>query len=273
MAILIDNIYYTYKDGTEALKGLSLYIGKGEKVALLGLNGAGKSTLLLHLNGIFLPREGKISILGKELNAKTEKWARTKVGIVFQDPDDQVFSSSVWEDVAFGPRNMGLSEEEIKQRVFDSLVAVGMLEHCDKAPYRLSYGQKKRVAIAGILAMQPEIIVLDEPMAFLDPMGKDTLTGLLDLLHKQGKTIVIATHDVDFAAEWANRVIIIKDGRTLVQGGTGLLQDAGIMEDAGLRLPAVSNIFSKVSEVSFNPLPLTVAQAVAIIRKLVNKRG
>ncbi|MFZ5633468.1 MAG: ATP-binding cassette domain-containing protein [Bacillota bacterium] len=272
MAIIeVDDVYYAYRDGTEALRGLSLYVEEGERVALMGPNGAGKSTLLLHLNGINLPQQGRVSIMGREINKKTEMWARSMVGLVFQDPDDQVFSSTVWEDVAFGPQNMGMNRQEIDMRVTDALEAVGMLDYRQRVPYHLSYGQKKRVAIAGVLAMLPRIIVLDEPMAFLDPRGKDTLTDILNRLHGQGQTIVIATHDVDFAAEWADRVIVIKDGRTLAQGGRELLQDTALMEEAQLRFPVVSKIFHRVPEYNIKPLPLTISEAVDIIRKLIEK--
>lgn len=271
MAIIeVDNIHYTYRDGTEALKGLSLYVEEGERVALMGPNGAGKSTLLLHLNGINHPRSGKVSVMGREVNSKTEMWVRSVVGLVFQDPDDQVFSSTVWEDVTFGPQNMGLDQQEIASRATGALEAVGMLDYRHKAPYHLSYGQKRRVAIAGVLAMLPRIIVLDEPMAFLDPRGRDTLVDILNSLHSKGQTIVIATHDVDFAAEWADRVIIVKNGKTLAQGGRNLLQDTGIMEEAQLRFPLVSKIFARLPGLDLGRLPLTVDEAVDIIRKLVN---
>ncbi|MFZ5643156.1 MAG: ATP-binding cassette domain-containing protein [Bacillota bacterium] len=269
MAVIeINDIYYTYRDGTEALRGLSLYVEQGERVALLGPNGAGKSTLLLHLNGINLPRSGKVSVLGREVSRKTEKWVRSRVGIVFQDPDDQVFSSTVWDDVAFGPKNMGLEREEIESRVRYALEAVGMLGHSTKAPYHLSYGQKKRVAIAGVLAMMPEIVVLDEPMAFLDPRGKDTLQGILNWMHDRGQTIIIATHDVDFAVEWADRVVIIKDGKTLAHGGRDLLRDWRLVEEAQLRLPLISKVFLRVAEMEIKPLPQTISEAVDAIREL-----
>ncbi len=272
MAIIeVDDIYYTYRDGTEALRGLSLSVGEGERVALLGPNGAGKSTLLLHLNGINIPSRGKVTIIGREVNRKTGRWIRSQVGMVFQDPDDQVFSSTVWEDVAFGPQNMGLDVKEIERRVAGALEAAGMSEHRHKAPCLMSYGQKKRVAIAGVLAMKPRIIVLDEPMAFLDPKGRDSLMGILNQLHSRGQTIVIATHDVDFAAEWADRVVIVKDGKTLAQGGRHLLQDIGLIEEAQLRLPVVSKIFQRLPGLNSGTLPLTVDEAVDIIRKLMDK--
>lgn len=267
--IEVDNLYYSYKDGTQALRGLSLSIGLGSKVALLGPNGAGKSTLLLHLNGINLPQQGRVLVDGRQLDKKSEKWARAQVGMVFQDPDDQVFSSTVWEDVSFGPYNMGLESGEIEKRVNSALCAVHMEEFRDKAPYNLSYGQKKRVAIAGVLAMWPKIIVLDEPMAFLDPRGKDDLLAILNKLNSAGTTVVVATHDVEMAAEWADQVIIIKNGCTLAQGDVSLLVRPDIVTEAGLHFPRVARIFRALPELNLSSIPRTVDEAVAIIRKLI----
>lgn len=266
--IEVEDLYFRYRDGTKALRGLSLSIQRGSRVAILGPNGAGKSTLLLHLNGIYLPARGKVRVLGREITAKTERWVKSKVGLVFQDPDDQVFSSSVWEDVSFGPLNMNLSPEEVRTRVEQALRAVQMEEHKNKAPYHLSYGQKKRVAIAGVLAMEPEIIVLDEPMGYLDPRGKDNLLTILNELHRREITIVIATHDVDLAAEWADRVIIIKNGRTLAEGDTSLLADEELVRAADLRFPVVVEIFRRLPELNLNPLPKTISEAVEVIRTL-----
>lgn len=267
-----DNIYYTYRDGAEALRGLSICVEKGERVALLGPNGAGKSTLLLHLNGINIPQRGNVRIMGREVDSKSEKWVRTKVGLVFQDPDDQVFSSTVWDDVAFGPKNMGLGRDETASRVRDALEAVGMTGFEQKPPYHLSYGQKKRVAIAGVLAMGPEIIVLDEPMAFLDPKGKDTLLDILNSMHGHGRTIIIATHDVDFAVEWADRIIILKDGTVLAQGGPELLRNQRLVEEARLRLPVVSRLFKMIPGLRSGPLPLTISEAADIINSVMDER-
>lgn len=267
MALIeVVDLHFEYKDGTRALNGLSLSIPKGKKIALLGPNGAGKSTLLLHLNGIHLAKEGLVSFEGKPITKSNERYVRSKVGLVFQDPDDQVFSNTVWEDVAFGPTNMGLEKAEIDQRVSDALIAVSMLPGKDKAPHHLSYGQKKRVAIAGILAMDPEVIVLDEPVAFLDPRGKDSVFQILDELNKRGTTIVIATHDVDVAVEWADQVIIIKDGACLAQGGTELLTDATIVEQAGLRFPIITKVFRQLPELKLQQLPSTVLEAVQVIQ-------
>ncbi|WP_066635045.1 ATP-binding cassette domain-containing protein [Desulfolucanica intricata] len=266
--IEVEELYYRYKDGTKALNGLNLIIHEGSKVALLGPNGAGKSTFLLHLNGIHLPQKGLVRVLGREVNKKNEGWVRSQVGLVFQDPDDQVFSSTVWEDVSFGPVNMGLSAKEIEDRVNTALKAVRMEEYRDKVPYHLSYGQKKRVAIAGVLAMNPRVIILDEPVAYLDPKGKDTLMEILDDLHRQGTTVMIATHDVDLAAEWAEQVIIIKNGSILAAGAPSLLTRDDIVKTAELRYPIVTQIFRQLPELELVNTPLTVKDAVKIIREI-----
>ena len=265
----IEELHYMYKDGTKALAGINLSIRKNTRVALLGPNGAGKSTLLLHLNAINLPQQGTVTIDGIGVSPKTEKLIRTKVGLVFQDPDDQVFSTTVREDVEFGPHNMGLSHEEINLRVNSALEAVKMTGYADKAPFHLSYGQKKRVAIAGILAMSPDIIVLDEPMAYLDPAGKKSLMEILNYLHDNGKTIIIATHDVDLAAEWADHVVIVTDGRILAEGDGTLLTNPDIIENAELDFPTVTKIFRKLPELKLNTIPRTVTDAVVKLKQLM----
>lgn len=269
MALIeIKKLSYSYKDGTRALQDLSFHIARGKKTAVLGPNGAGKSTMLLHLNGIYLAQEGQVLFSGEPVTRKNERLVRSKVGMVFQDPDDQVFSTTVWEDVAFGPVNMGLSQDEADARARSALDAVGMLAFKDKAPYHLSYGQKKRVAIAGVLAMDPEIIVLDEPVAFLDPHGKDTVFAILDELNSLDTTIVIATHDVDLAVEWADEIILIKDGRCLAQGGTELLTDPTMVEAAQLRLPIITQLFRQLGQKE--PLPKTIQEAVEILKHCNN---
>lgn len=269
--IEIEGLQYTYKDGTKALAGIDLTIRQKTRVALLGPNGAGKSTLLLHFNAINLPQHGVVRIDGIVVSSKTEKTVRTKVGLVFQDPDDQVFSTTVREDVEFGPHNMGLSHSEINVRVNAALEAVKMIKYADKAPFHLSYGQKKRVAIAGVLAMSPDIIVLDEPMAYLDPAGKRSLMEILNQLYDDGKTIVIATHDVDLAAEWADHIVIVKDGRVLAEGDGSLLTDPEIIQQAQLDYPTVTKIFRQLPEQETGNLPRTVKDAAAAIKKLLKR--
>ncbi len=268
MALIeINNLYFRYKDGTQALRGLTLRIEGGRKTAILGPNGAGKSTMLLHLNGIHLAQQGEVLFAGEAVSRSNERQVRSRVGMVFQDPDDQVFSATVWEDVAFGPSNMGLSHKEIEARVHAALKATGMWDYAGKAPYHLSYGQKKRVAIAGILAMDPEVIILDEPVAFLDPRGKDTVFAILNELNRRGATVIIATHDVDLAAEWADDVIVIAGGRCLAQGGTELLVNERVIREAELRYPVVARIFQELPELELPVLPGNVPAAVAALRR------
>ncbi|GAW92727.1 ATP-binding cassette domain-containing protein [Calderihabitans maritimus] len=269
--IEVSDLHFAYRDGTTALRGVSFSLEPGSKVALLGSNGAGKSTLLLHLNGLFLPQQGIIRVLGREINKKTELWVRQKVGIVFQDPDDQVFSSTVWEDVAFGPLNMGFSSEEVTRRVNWALEVMGIQHLQEKPPHNLSYGQKKRVAIAGVLALDPEIVIMDEPMAFLDPRGQEDLKEILEWLHEQGKTLIVATHDVDFAAAWAETVLVMKNGVLLREGTRELLTDEKIIEEAGLRLPLVVQIFRQLGIDTETRLPLSVEEAVRQIRMLLER--
>lgn len=267
----IEALFFHYHDGTPALKGVSLSIGEGEKVAILGPNGAGKSTLLLHLNGIYLAQQGVVRVAGAAITQDNEHQVRGKVGLVFQDPDDQVFSSTVWDDVAFGPLNQGLERREIESRVEEALHAVGMWEFHSRAPHHLSYGQKKRVAIAGVLAMNPDVIVLDEPTAFLDPAGQIALFEILERLHGKGKTIIIATHDVDMAAEWATSIILLKDGQILAQGDTSILVSRELVQAAGLRFPLVSQVFQDSLTSNEQTLPRTVAEGKRMLRKLTGK--
>lgn len=264
----VTDLVFVYPDGSRALNSVSFSIKENSRVAMLGPNGAGKSTLLLHLNGLNLPQKGTVKVLGKNVHKKTEKWVRTKVGMVFQDPDDQVFSATVWDDVSFGPQNMGLNDDEISFRSEKALLAVGMLEYRNKPPYNLSYGQKKRVAIAGVLAMEPQIIVLDEPMAFLDPSGKKQVVDILEELHQRGITIIIATHDVDLAADWADQILVIKDGQIIAEGEPELLTNKKLVQEASLRYPLVSRIFLGLPELEIKPVPLTVEQAIKMIRHL-----
>jgi len=268
--VTIENLSYQYKDGTQALANISLKIPTQTKTALLGPNGAGKSTLLLHCNGILQAQTGNVKILGQTIEKSNKKWIRNKVGFVFQDPDDQVFSATVWEDVAFGPQNMGINGSELEQKVNKALQAVGMEKWTQKAPHNLSYGQKKRIAIAGILAMEPEVIILDEPVAFLDPRGKKDLFTILDNLNKVGTSIIIATHDVNLAAEWADQIIIIKEGQLLAQGDNTLLTDKELVRKAQLDLPIVSQLFAAIPGWD-NPLPTTIKEARKILNTLVRK--
>ena len=271
------NIKYSYDTNYQALKGVSLKVEKGEMVALLGKNGAGKSTLFLHLNGIFRPDEGKVIIDGEELkyDKKSLLKFRQKVGIVFQNPDDQIFAPTVEEDVAFGPLNLGLPMEEVQDRVEQALVRVGMSGYEKTAPHHLSGGQKKRVAIAGILAMRPEIMVLDEPTAGLDPQGVVDLSILLRELNDEGITIIISTHDVDLVPTYAEKVFVLVDGLLIAEGTPKeIFSKPEILEQANLKVPIVTELFQKLESDGIdmsNDYPLTLDEARNKFLELLNK--
>jgi cobalt/nickel transport system ATP-binding protein len=212
--ISVHDLHFRYEDGTVALAGVDFQLFPGETVALFGANGSGKTTFVLHLNGL-LEGRGSVEVCGLPVKKEHMKQIRQKIGLVFQDPDDQLFMPSILEDVAFGALNLGLSPAEAAARARSALTKVGMMESYGKAPYHLSAGQKKRVAIAGVLTMDPEVLVLDEPTTFLDPPGQRALTSLLREL-PQSKLIV--THDVEFARSLATRAVFFEKGRIMGEG-------------------------------------------------------
>ncbi len=210
----LQDVNFRYPDGSVGLNSCSMSIERGSRTAILGVNGAGKTTLFLHLNGILRPQSGQVLYDEASLDYGRESLhnLRSRIGLVFQNPDSQLFSASVREDVSFGPMNLGLGKEIVKERVADALHAVGLTDYADKPVHNLSFGQKKRVCIAGVLAMQPEVIILDEPMAGLDIAMQVELARILDSLHAEGMTIIIATHDIDFAYQWADTISIMVKG-------------------------------------------------------------
>nr|MDO8135034.1 ATP-binding cassette domain-containing protein [Candidatus Njordarchaeum guaymaensis] len=243
----VRDLQYSYPDGTRALRGVNFRVLRGESVALLGPNGAGKSTLLLHLDGLLTPAAGSISILGRSTSEKKNlKFIRSQVGLVFQNPDDQLFQSTLWDEVAFGPLNLGLSKNSIVRRVNSALKIVGLSGLEKKAPHHLSLGEKRRAAIATVLAMDPEILVLDEPTANLDPKGTSSTIELLRRLNVAGKTIIIATHDVNIVPLIADRCFIMSYGRITSEGPVDeILSNAGILSEANLCPPYVAPTFMK----------------------------
>lgn len=233
-AIELRGVTFTYPDGQPALQDVSLAIEEGEIVGLLGANGAGKSTLMLHLNGL-LRGEGEVIIGGVRLDDATLAEIRARVGLVFQDPDDQLFMPTVREDVAFGPRNQGLSEAEVARRVEAALDVAGVASEADRPPHHLSLGQKRRAALATVLSMDCDVLALDEPTAGLDPRGRRELIGYLTTLPQ---TRIIATHDLELAAEICDRVAVLQEGRLEAWGEPGLLlRDEKLMERTGLEVP------------------------------------
>ncbi len=232
--LLIDDLHFAYPDGRVALRGVRLRIARGEKVALVGPNGAGKSTLLLHLNGI-LRGKGRIEVAGMSVNDHTLPQVRARVGLVFQHPDDQLFSPTVFEDVAFGPLHMGLAADEVRARVERALAMVGMSAYQERHPYYLSTGEKKRIAIATVLAMEPDILAFDEPSAGLDPRAR---RGLIELLRGLPLTMLVSTHDMAMVQELFDRMVIMDEGRVVADGCvTALLADRALLEAHGLEMP------------------------------------
>jgi cobalt/nickel transport system ATP-binding protein len=262
------DVTYQYPDGTKALNEINFTAPEGKIIALLGPNGAGKSTLFLHFNGILKPTTGHVKIEGNPVNYERKglKKLRQRIGIVFQNPDDQLFAPTVAEDVAFGPLNLDLPKEEVEFRVEKALKRVGMEGFENKPPHHLSGGQKKRVAIAGILAMQPKIMVLDEPTSGLDPKGASQIMKLLYKLNREGITIIISTHDVDLVPLYAYQVYIISEGNIIKEGSPqNVFADVETIRKANLRLPRIAHlmeILQKKDELPFDkPYPLTIGEA------------
>jgi len=234
-ALDVRGLGFTYPDGTVALEEVDLTVAPGERVAVLGPNGAGKSTLVLHLNGIHRAQQGSVTVGGRLVDKASLAAVRRAVGIVFQDPDDQLFMPTVRDDVGFGPAHAGLRDGALEQRVGESLRAVGMEGHLDAAPHHLSFGQRRRVAIATVLAMDPEVLVLDEPTANLDPAARRELLAVLASL---ALATVVVTHDLPFALESCERSVVLDAGRIVADGPTiDLLADAERLATHRLYLP------------------------------------
>ena len=249
------NLSFTYPDGTEALKNVNLKIKKGEKIAIMGPNGAGKSTLFSHFNGLSEPTSGHVEIDGEKIVFERDELlkVRQKVGIVFQDPNDQLFAPTVKEDVAFGPMNLGLEYDEVKKRIAEALEMVGMSGFEDKTPHHLSGGQQKRVAIAGIVAMRPDIMILDEPTAGLDPEGVDKVLDILDTLNKEGMSIVISSHDIEMVNEFADKIFVLYGGEIIAQGDKHqIFSDKELLKKAHLKAPVTTEILYKLQEKGLN---------------------
>jgi cobalt/nickel transport system ATP-binding protein len=235
----ITGLAFAYPDGNQALFGVNLAVEKGERVAILGPNGAGKTTLVMHLNGIHGAQKGQVKIAGTTIDTNDKlilKKIRSQVGIVFQDPDDQLFMPTVREDIAFGPYNMGIRGAELDQIVNEALAQVGMSDFADRAPHHLSFGQRRRVAVAGVLAMKPEILVLDEPSSNLDPASRRELASILASLDV---TILMVTHDLPYALELCTRAVVLSGGVIAEDSPTrALLADGEKLAKYRLELPA-----------------------------------
>ncbi len=269
-------VKYTYSDGTAALKEVELNISKGQFTVLLGPNGSGKTTLFKVITGLIKPFRGEVRVEGRPFEEYTKEEIYRKVGFVFQDPNDQLFAPTVGEDVAFGPVNLGLSRSEVELRVKDSLDKVGIPNLANKPIHYLSYGQKKRAAIAGVLAMKPDLMILDEPTAGLDPAGvREIMRLLVKLNREEGITILMATHDVDLVPLYANGIFVLYEGKVVLNGTPQeVFSEKEIVRGAGLRLPRVAHlaeILVKKDSIRMDRLPLTIGEARRMVVSALKK--
>jgi len=250
IAISLENVRYVYPDQTSAINGLNFKISKGEKVSFIGPNAAGKSTLIMLLNGV-LKGEGEIRIFGTIVNDKEERTIKSKIGIVFQNPDDQLFSPTIYEDVAFGPLNFGVPREEVAQRVKNALSEVGLQGYEKRSSLHLSYGEKKLASIATILSSNPEIIALDEPTSNLDPYHR---RKIIDWIKTSNRTVLVATHDLDMVADTVRRAIILRKGTIKWDGKVeDLLTNQKLLEENDLELPLSLQPFPLAHKLKNNP--------------------
>lgn len=264
--INVSKVSYTYSDGNSALNNVNLTINKGERVAILGPNGAGKSTLFQLFNGLLQPTSGTVTIEGLQVCKKNLPEIRRKVGMVFQDSDDQLFNSTIHQEIAYGLLNMGLSGKDLEESIAWALDVVGMTGYDSRSPHNLSGGQKKRVALASVLAMKPKVMVLDEPTAALDPRGVGKLIKLLDFINRElGITLIFATHDVDIVPLLADRVYLLSEGQIILGGTTEeVFSHKETIREIDLRLPRVAHLAELLERdgiLEIDKLPLTIGQA------------
>ena len=274
MAVEASGVCFTYQEGTQALTEVDFRVRVGEFVAMLASNGSGKTTLIKVLVGLLKPQKGQVRIAGHELCGTPPRELYQRIGLVFQNPNDQLFAATVEEDVAFGPRNLDLPEPEVERRVSDALESVAASDLRHRAIHHLSFGEQKRVAMAGVLAMKPAILILDEPTSGLDPAGEETMMRLLNRLNRQqGITVILATHLVDMLPLFADRIYVLNRGRVLSHGpAEKVFGDYDMLDRAGLRLPYISTLLDEMKRydgVPINGLPLTVGEARKRLMELI----
>lgn len=245
----VQDLHYVYGNGTSALDGVSVDIYEGDKIAVLGSNGSGKSTFFLNINGVFVPEQGKVIYRDTVVNKKNLNELRKNIGIVFQDADNQIIASTVRAEVGFGPMNLKLPKEEVQKRVEEALAYMNISDFKDRPPHYLSGGEKKRVTIADIIAMKSEIIIFDEPTAALDPLNALMLEEVLAKLASEGKTMLISTHDVDFAYRWAERVLVFCNGKIIADGTPlEIFRNRSILKQANLKQPTMLEVYELLVE-------------------------
>ncbi|KAF1076393.1 energy-coupling factor ABC transporter ATP-binding protein [Methanogenium sp. MK-MG] len=275
-AVEITNLNHQYSDGTVSLENVSLAIDEGEMIAVIGQNGAGKTTLFLHLNGSIRSFDDNVFIFGQNIGTMSIEERICHVGVVFQDPDDQLFMPTVYDDVAFGPTNMGLPEDEVERRVKEALSTVGLSGFEDRVPHHMSYGQKKRAALAAVLSMEPRILVFDEPTANLDPKSRAVFIRLINDLNKnKGITTIVAMHDVNAVPDVADRVVILN--RTIVADGTPVevFSDISLLEDNNLDVPEIYKMFCILGcyGCTYEVPPLTIPEAALTLDRMIDTNG
>lgn len=244
LILQIKNLNYQYNNEQAVLSNINIDIYEGEKVAILGSNGAGKSTFFLNINGVLTPKSGEIIYKGKKIGKKELNELRKNVGIVFQDADNQIIASTVLGEVSFGPMNLKLPKEEVKKRVNEALSYMNLMDFKNRPPHYLSGGEKKRVSIADIIAMKSEIIIFDEPTASLDPLNINMFENVLKKLSNDKKTLLISTHDVDFAYRWAERIIVFCDGKVIAdKKPIDIFKDDNIIKNANLKRPTMFEVY------------------------------
>jgi cobalt/nickel transport system ATP-binding protein len=271
--VTVQDVKFSYPAGVSAVKGISFDIKRGERVAILGPNGSGKSTLILLIAGLLNPEKGEIKVFNQATSSKDFSKLRSKIGIVFQDPDDQLFTPTVKEDIEYGPRNLGIAPEVINERCEHILGDIGISHLKDRPPHRLSFGEKKKVSLATALILKPELLILDEPTANLDLVSRRGLIDLLNELNAEGTTIVVSTHDVEALPELADRVIVVSHG-SLLGGGEmhKVLQDVALLDSAGLELPSIARLFTKLKDLGLvDSVPITYAEALSLLKKTLSK--
>lgn len=269
----VRDLRFCYDSGVPALDGVSLDVYAGERIAVLGPNGAGKSTFFLCLNGVLTPESGQILLDGKPVDRKMRKALCERVGIVFQNADDQIIASTVAAEVSFGPMNLRLPRDEVARRVDHALEYMDLQAFRARPPHDLSGGEKKRVSIADILAMESEVILLDEPAASLDPAGEERLERVLTRLSDEGRTLLISTHDVDFAFRWATRVVVFSAGRILADGTPqAVFEDAALLRQAHLRRPVLAEVFAALRARGLVPPGASCPTTVAALKRLLGEK-
>lgn len=267
--IRFEDVHFTYPGGVAALRGVSLAVEPGERVAIVGQNGAGKTTLVRHLNGIFQPSAGRVHVGDEPTTGRSIAELARQVGYVFQNPDEQIFAATVRGDVEFGPRNLGCAADEVTERAMAALEMVGLAGHADSHPLHLSLSERKRVALAGVLAMDTEIVVLDEPTTGQDARGVEMIAGIVESLAGQGRTLIAISHDMDFCAEHFDRVVVMAQGRVLADGDPRVVfGQATALERAAVEAPA---LFRLASHLGWRQRPLRATEFVDAFE--VQRRG